>query len=66
MTIKGKYLPMGRATYSATAFLLDNDINISFNDQKWEQIPENNGKKILVYKDSEIYKKLINKKSGNF
>jgi len=66
MTIKGKYLPMGRATYSATAFLLDNDVNISFNDQKWEQIPENNGKKILVYKDSEIYKKLINKKSGNF
>lgn len=66
ITIEGKYLPMGRATYSATAFLLDNGANVRFNDQNWEQIPENNGKKIIVYKDSEVHKKLISKKSENF
>ena len=66
ITIEGKYLPMGRATYSATAFLLDKDINVRFNDQNWEQIPKNNGKKTIVYKNSEVYKKLISKKSENF
>ena len=64
--IEGKYLPVGRATYSVTAFLLDKEVNVRFNDQNWEQIPGNNGKKTIVYKNSEVYKKLISKKSENF
>ena len=63
ITIEGKYLHIGRATYSATAFLLDNDVNVRFSNQKWEQISENNGKKVIVHKDSEIYKKLVNAKT---
>ena len=58
--LEGNYLPTGKATYSATVVFLENNTDINFDEKKWEKISTKDGKKILVYKDSEAYKKLSN------
>ena len=60
LMLEGNYLPTGKATYSATVVFLENNTDINFDEKKWEKISTKDGKKILVYKDSEAYKKLSN------
>lgn len=65
VSLDGGYLPTGRANYLATVVLLENDVNVDFNEEKWEQMSQKGENKILIYKDSEAYKKLnsfVNKK----
>ncbi len=56
LTVEGKWLPMGKATYSATVIILPKDIKSSFKESRWKKINQKDGSTVFIRKGSEAYK----------
>ncbi len=56
LTVEGKWLPIGKATYSATVVILPKDAKAQYNNHEWEKIRQKDGSTVYIKRGSEAYK----------